>query len=243
MATCHSVPVLLVNAEKAFSAQLRASNTEERIYSRGMSLYRRIIRENISGVLQNVFPLFCRCLDDAGIRDLTDAFLHQHQANQPEFHQVATELLLFIRQQPEISSNALALVEYEWLIYAVEIDDSDDPLFPKFKPKPQQIDNIEVKPNPTLKIIALPFWLKEGEPCYEDVPALHYYALYRKNNNVLFQKKLNLADMQLLLGMNNRDVTAEILKDKSAPDFPAMLFTMWLKTNSDDELLSLILKE
>jgi hypothetical protein len=237
------VPVSLVNAEQAFSAQLRTSKTEERIYSRGMSLYRKIVRENISSVLQSVFPLFCRCLDDAGIRDLTDAFLHQHQADQPEFHQVATELLLFIRQQPEISSNDLALVEYEWLIYAVEIDDSDVPLFPKFKPQLQQINNIEVKPNPTLKIISLPFWIKEGLPYYEGIPSLHYYALYRKNNNVLYQKKLKMADMQLLLEMNSQDVAARILKDKAAPDLPVMLFTMWLGTNSNDEILSLILKE
>ncbi|WP_447873217.1 HvfC/BufC family peptide modification chaperone [Serratia fonticola] len=243
MATRHSVPVLLANAEKSFSDQLRARNSGERVYSQGISLYRKIVRENINGVLQSVFPLFCDCLKEASVRNLIDDFLHQHHANQPEFHQIATELLLFIRQLSDISSKVRALIEYEWLIYSVEIDESDVPIPHKMRLQSKQINNVEIKMNPTLKIITLPFCLNEGVLSDKGEGLLNYYALYRKRNNEIFMKKLNQDDLRFLLEMNDPDVTAKVLKNKIAHYFPAKLFTVWLENNSNDELFSLTLKE
>jgi len=209
-----------------------------------MKLYRKIVRENISGVLQSVFPLFCRSLDEADIHQLADAFIQQHQASQPEFHQVATELLLFMRDKGQLSARDLALVEYEWLTYAVEIDDSEVPLSQFITLHPEQLNGIEVELNPTLKIIALPFWLKEGELYYEEMPLLYYYALYRKHNNVLYQKRLSLVDVQLLSELNDRImmVSLEQLKNKAARYSPELHFHSWLVANNNDELLSLKFK-
>lgn len=75
----------------------------------------------------SVFPLFCLRLHEADIHELVNDFIYHHNATQPEFHQIATELLVFIRQQDGLSANDLALLEYEWLLYAVEIDDNDVP--------------------------------------------------------------------------------------------------------------------
>lgn len=242
MTTRHSVPALLVTAQAEFSALLRASNSKEGTYSRGISLYRKIIRENISGVLERVFPLFCQRLNDSDIRDLVDAFVHQHHANQPEFHQVATELLLFIRQKTEISPRDLALIEYEWLIYAIEIDDGKVPPPKEIRLQPQQINLFAVKLNPTLKIVALPFWLDKGEPCYEDAPYLHYYVIYRKYNNALYQKKLSQTEVQLLSEMNKKNIEVGSLQEKAELYLPAMPFYSWLEANNNDELVSLTLK-
>lgn len=243
MAIYHSVPALLATAEEAFSAQLRARNTVERVYSRGMMLYWRIIRENIVGVLRNVFPLFCRRLNDKDIDELLDGFLDRHQASQPEFHQIATELLLFIRQKSALSHQVLSLVEYEWLIYAVEIDESEVPRPQTLSLQTQKIDNIDIKKNPTLKIMALPFGLKKGEPYFEDRACLHYYALYRKNNNALYQKELGQSDLKILLEMNNHSVSASLLKEKYALCSLTVPFNVWLENKSNDELFSLIFKE
>lgn len=242
MAIQHLVPALLANAEVEFSAQLRMRNTDDRISSRGMSLYRKIVRENTIGVLQSVFPLFCRSLNDADMCDLIDDFLHQHQAKQPEFHQIATELLIFIRQQPDISNKVLALVEYEWLIYAVEIDDVDVPLHNKIKITQGVIDNVALKLNPTLKIISLPFSLMGGEPCYESTRLLHYYVLYRKSNGEIYQKNLNDIDLRILLEINSQEMDFNIMKERLASYFSEGLFIEWIVINSNDELLSLIYK-
>ncbi|NDO81153.1 hypothetical protein CJP72_10400 [Citrobacter sp. NCU1] len=221
--------------ETTFSAQLRARVTTGETCSRGMSLYRKIVRENIGSVLQHVFPLFCRRVNNADICDLADAFLHQHQASQPEFHQVATELLLFIRQQRQLSPHDLALIEYEWLMYAVEIDDSHVP-----RPLKMPLSgDVEVARNPTLKIVALPFRIHEGEPCYEDEERLNYYALYRKHNNALYQKMLSQVDVRLLSVINHQIISAERLLNMASPFLADFSLRSWLETNNNDELLSL----
>lgn len=239
MTTHDLAPALLVEMETTFSAQLRARTTSSETCSRGMSLYRKIVRENIGGVLQRVFPLFCQLIKDADIQELVNAFLHQHQASQPEFHQVATELLLFMRQQRQLSPHDLALIEYEWLMYAVEIDDSHVPPPQKTSLRLVQTGDVDVVRNPTLKMVALPFRIHEGEPCYEDEGRLNYYALYRKHNNVLYQKRLSQVDVQLLSAINHQIISAERLLNTASPGLADFSLRSWLETNNNDELLSL----
>ncbi|WET40147.1 putative DNA-binding domain-containing protein [Citrobacter enshiensis] len=239
MTTHYLAPASLVEMEATFSAQLRARATASETCSRGMSLYRKIVRENIGGVLQHVFPLFCQRIKDVDIQDLTDAFLHQHQASQPEFHQVATELLLFMRQQRQLSPHDLALIEYEWLMYAVEIDDSNVPPPLKMSRPLAQTGDVEVARNPTLKIVALPFRIHEGEPCYENEECLNYYALYRKHNNALYQKRLSQVDVQLLSAINQQIISAERLLNSASLFLDDFSLRSWLETNNNDELLSL----
>lgn len=234
----HLAPVLLAELESAFTTRLRARKSADDPWSRGMSLYRKIIRENISGVLQSVFPLFCRRFNEAEICDLVDAILHQHQASQPEFHQLATEMLLFMRQQYQMMPQDLALIEYEWLMYAVEIDDSEVPRPQKMALSVAHIDDTEVVRNPTLRIIALPFRIKEGEPCYDIQEPQHYYALYRKNNHALYQKQLSRVDVQRLSAINNI-MAAKLLLNKGELYSDKFSLCSWLETNNNDELLSL----
>ncbi|MDA8477759.1 putative DNA-binding domain-containing protein [Citrobacter sp. Awk 4] len=242
MTTHYLAPALLVEMEATFSAQLRARATTGETCSRGMSLYRKIVRENIGGVLQNVFPLFCQRANSADIQALADAFLYQHQASQPEFHQVATELLLFIRQQRQLSPHDLALIEYEWLMYAVEIDDSHVPRPLKMSLPLALTADMDVVRNPTLKMVALPFRLHEGEPCYEDEGRLNYYALYRKHNNALYQKKLSQIDVRLLSVIDHQVISAERLLNMASLFLADFSLRSWLETNNNDELLSLKFK-
>lgn len=238
MTTHDLAPALLVEMEATFSAQLRARTTAGETCSRGMSLYRKIVRENIGGVLQRVFPLYCQRIKDADIQALAEVFLHQHQASQPEFHQVATEWLLFMRQQHQLSPYDLALIEYEWLMYAVEIDDSRVPPPQKTSLRLVQTGDVDVARNPTLKLVALPFRIHEGEPCYEDEGRLNYYALYRKHNNTLYQKRLSQVDVQLLSVINHQIISAERLLNTVSPGLADISLHSWLETNNNDELLS-----
>ncbi|EPJ1876685.1 putative DNA-binding domain-containing protein (plasmid) [Klebsiella pneumoniae] len=242
MTVSHSVPASLAKAEADFAARLRARSTGNDTCPRGLALYRKIVRENICGVIQNVFPLFCRNLDNAGLDDLTDAFIHQHRASQPEFHQVATELLMFIRQQSNVSYQNNALIEYEWLMYAVEIDDSEVPQAQEIMFSTGLINNAYIEINPTLKIISLPFWLKEGEPCYDDSNMLHYYAIFRKNDKTIWQRKLNQNDVIILSEIKNSPMPIKALQDKVATLFPEMSFFSWLELGHNDELFSLTFK-
>lgn len=241
-----SAPLSLIQAETKLSALIRSKERAISNSCSGISLYREIIRENILGVLHGVFPLFCQSLDPIQCKQLIDDFLGQHSANQPEFHQIATELLLFIRQEMHISSEKMTLIEYEWLIYAVEIDENHVPQHQNFNLQPNELnlEMIEVHLNPTLKLIALPFWLKDGEACYEHETAVHYYALYRKHSNILYQKKLSQIDVQLLSMIYDSSVitTVALLKDKSHFSFSVTSLLAWLTANNNDECLSLIRK-
>lgn len=238
MTIAHLAPALLVSAENAFSLSLRARNTTNEVHSRGISLYRKIVRENITSVLQSTFPLFTQKINDDGLNEIVDMFLYQHQASQPEFHQIATELLLFMRQQCQLSAQDLALIEYEWLMYAVEIDDHEVPPLRKIKSQMEWIPEIEIQTNPTLKIVALPFLLKDGEPYYEEAACLHYFALYRKYDNAVWQKKLSETEVYLFSEMNNQVIRASSLTLFSQDTS----FQSWLEVNNNDEIISLISK-
>lgn len=238
----HVVPDSLLAAETNFSVKLRASNKNGDLYPHGMLLYRKVVRENIVNVLNNVFPVFCHRLNNEITRELANDFIEQHHANQPEFHQIATELLLFIRQRTDLSIVDQSLIEYEWLIYALEIDESHVPV-----PKQVVVENLntsqtQVKVNPTLRMVVLPFLLKDGTPRYEKKKQLYYYALYRKHDNTLFQKTLNITDIQLLQEAGNASVMVETLKDKAAHHINPQSLLQWLETNNNDELISIISK-
>lgn len=238
----HVVPDSLLAAENNFSIKLRASNKEGDLYPYGMLLYRKIVRENIVNVLNSVFPIFYLRLNNEEIRKLANDFVEQHHANQPEFHQIATELLLFMHQRTDLSTVEQSLIEYEWLIYALEIDESHVPV-----PKQVAVESLntcqtQVKVNPTLRMVVLPFLLKDGEPRYEVKPQLHYYALYRKYDNTLFQKKLSITDVQLLQEAGNAGVMVEIMKDKAAHHINPQPLLQWLESNNNDEVISIISK-
>lgn len=238
----HVVPYSLLVAEKELSVKLRASNKDINLYTHGILLYRKIIRENIVNILNSVFPIFCRHLTNEEIRKLANDFIEQHHANQPEFHQVATELLLFMCQRTDLSTINQSLIEYEWLIYVLEIDESHVPV-----PKQVAVESLntcqtQVKINPTLRMVVLPFLLKEGEPRYEEKLQLHYYALYRKHDNTLFHKTLNITDVQLLQAAGNAGVMVEIMKDKVAYHINPLSLLQWLEINNNDEVISIISK-
>lgn len=237
MNTAHPVPASLLYEETKFAALLRAVCVVNESCDPGMLLYRKIVRENICRVLQDVFPLFCRQFSDTDIRHMTEGFLHQHHASQPEFHQLATEWLLFIRQQSHISPCNLALLEYEWLIYAIEIDNGEVPVPKRMTLLPDNMNAAVVIQNPTLNIIALPFLIKDGEPCDDDPSYLHYYALYRKHNHEIYQKNLNQVDIQLLSEINEQPITATLLQHRCSHNI--LNLRVWLEANNNDELICL----
>lgn len=229
-------PEILVMKELEFTALLRANNIGT--CPQGITLYRSIVRDNIQAVLENVFPLFFSSLNDIEIKSLVNLFLLEHPADQPEFHQIATELLIFMRCQPFIN---IALIEYEWLLYAVEIEDVYVPMYRNIKPYYLDTqDDIKVKINPTLKIIAVPFCLKSDEESYESTSSLHYYALYRKHSNKVFRRELNMLDVELLMSINDLSINFKNLKRKACEFMAEESFHSWLVDFNNDECLSLI---
>ncbi|EEW6711853.1 hypothetical protein FJ881_23560 [Escherichia albertii] len=233
----HSVPDVLITQTSIFSSRLRAKNAINGESSSGLFIYREIVRENIHGVLLSVFPLFFLRLHEADIHELVNDFIYHHNATQPEFHQIATELLVFIRQQDGLSANDLALLEYEWLLYAVEIDDNDVPAPKKTSLRSAELHNASVIWNPTLKIVGLPFYIGEGKQEYEQASCLHYYAIYRKYNNCLYRKKITSLDVQLLHQVKEDESWAGILLNRKTESDESLI--KWLRNKIKEEILFL----
>ncbi|CAQ82964.1 MULTISPECIES: HvfC/BufC family peptide modification chaperone [Photorhabdus] len=235
----HSVPVLLSSAEEAFSTLIRTRNIEGKALSPGEILYRKIIRENIDSVLQSVFPLFCQNISGDCMCTLVNDFIYAHCASQPEFHQIATELLIFICHQKNIPLRYLALLEYEWLIYSIEIDDSNVSKGQKIISLTEKMHCVDIIINPTLKITCLPFQIKKGKPCYENFPLMYYYIIYRKRDNSIYQKNINDQDLKLISEINGRMTVETFIQRDSLSLFSDENLMSWLETNSSDEVLLL----
>lgn len=232
-----AAPKSLIEAVAELSFRLRMTNLGDRDSSAGLMLYRNILRENISNVLKSVYPLFYRLLSQKKVQYLINDFLLNHHANQPEFHKIATELLYFLRQntKPEY----LAIIEYEWLIYRVEIEDKLI-LKPQKKEKDYSYsNNTKIVLNPTLKLIGLPFSINNNTLLYPNEASIFYYAIYRKNSGVIYQKRLSFLDAQLLLKLENQSLTLREFKKLAAPNTPSTFINLWLTTNNNDECLSL----
>lgn len=235
-------PEILSKYEADFSVNLRAHTTWGNHISRGLCIYREIIRDNIRSVMNNVFPVLCSNLDDVNINRLVDLFIHDHDAGQPEFHQIATELLIFLRQQDILLLNKNALIEYEWLMYALEIDDSEVPKTQRITLRADRIDNIYAVRNPTLKIVSLPFCINGVEIIYDHQNIIHYYALFRKHDHTIWQKKLNQREVLFLSGMSRASVPINLLAKDAESISPATSILSWIESFQNDEILLFTLR-
>lgn len=238
MKAYYAAPAVLVAAETKFSSRLRANSIDGDTCQSGLFLYRKVYRENISGVLKSVFPIFYQRLDLTGFYNLVNEFIYQHNATEPEFHQIATELLIFIRRQSQVSPLDLALLEYEWLLYAVEIDYSEVPQSNEISLVFGDYNYFEITLNPTLKIISLPFEIK-GENLNFDREVNYYYAIYRGCDNFIYQKILGRYDLIFLSHLNNGGSLFDRVLDKELVGFSSLDFRSWLEINNNDGILFL----
>ena len=118
--------------------------------------YSEFIRDNILGVVANTFPLFSSQFADEQLERMVDDFVVIHGASEPEFHHIATEFVQFLQQKAHqdsssISADQMALLEYEWVAFNVEIDTLvaafNSPSNPIFE------ENQVLQLNPTLKLV------------------------------------------------------------------------------------------
>ncbi|MDH0340230.1 putative DNA-binding domain-containing protein [Chromobacterium haemolyticum] len=150
---------------------------------RSIELYRQFLRGNIEDVLTQVFPLFCARLSAAELSLRIDEFLAEHASSSPEFHHIATEFLCFA--QPRLSADLRQCLEYEWVLFSVEIDEALVP-----PPSTSEVTERSIfSLNPTLACIEIQL----------DVAGLAGpFALFRDSSYQIIQKPLTGFDRRLL---------------------------------------------
>ncbi|MFQ1062504.1 HvfC/BufC family peptide modification chaperone [Bordetella trematum] len=158
-------------------------------------VYAELARASVISVLQTTFPHSSRRLGEAGVRALAARFVAEHPVARRCFHELATELLCFVRSQEQFDPAGLAWMEYEWTLLAVELDPAR-----LASPASGRVAAQCLAVNPTLRIVSLPFALPAAQA--PGPPArLHLYALYRDSRHVVRRRSLFSTDCQLLAGI------------------------------------------
>ncbi|WP_411850479.1 DUF2063 domain-containing protein [Stenotrophomonas sp. LGBM10] len=111
-------PCRLHAQQQAFTAHLR---DPERVAApagldpRRLGVYRRLVFNNLLGLLGNGFPVCARLLGEGAWTTLVRHFLAGHRARTPLFTELAAEFVQWLQDQPTLPHPALAeLAHYEW---------------------------------------------------------------------------------------------------------------------------------
>ena len=125
-------PPELKARQEALAAHLRDPENApapEGLSQRGGQVYRRLIFNNIQGLLATNFPVLRRLLGDDAWRALVRDFLAEHRAATPYFLEVGREFLDYLAEtRGERSGDPpflLELAHYEWVELALAVADED----------------------------------------------------------------------------------------------------------------------
>ncbi|CDT05726.1 putative DNA-binding domain-containing protein [Vibrio sp. 1CM2L] len=251
----HNPPSMMITQTHALTALIR-SPLEDNAVCR----YSEFIRDNVFGVLNNTFPLFCQQVDQDQLLILVDEFVVVHYASEPEFHHIATEFVSFIqrRTQPmgmsnlsdlstlsashDLTADQLAVLEYEWCAFCVEIDASKQVL-PMSWTGDLRVDEQQLQlgllVNSTMKLVQVPF-LVHGESLTFLTQRRHpiYYAIYRDRDqrvNTIKLREIDVAIIQIIQQQPNRSLAD--IKQIIAQQLARFEFINWVEHFSEVELI------
>ncbi|MED7818633.1 MULTISPECIES: HvfC/BufC family peptide modification chaperone [unclassified Francisella] len=192
---------------QSFTHAIRYGNSTDK----KIQMYREFIIGNVSGVLENTFPYF----NIHASRELKDTilkvFFEDNISSEPAFHQIATGILKSSKSV-EMSEKWSKLIEFEWLLFSIEIDESK--VFKNIEiTKNLSFRDIKsIQANPTLTFISLPFDINDlNEKISEDQNML--YAIYRDVNHRTSYHMLSPLEFAVLSSMLEKGVSIVDLYD------------------------------
>ncbi len=201
--------------------------------------YREFLRGNITGVIEKSFPALSAELGAEKVAELTDDFLANHGANEPEFHHIATEFVAYLQHCTRIDAELRMLAEYEWVLFSVEIDPE------KVIPGNIHYDGIEdssavtVILNPTLKYIRVPFTVQRDEKTATDNQQTESLAIFRNKDHQVMKKKLAQFDCMMLHLILEKNIVNLARLQQAISVEKSNLFAQWITCSNDFNLISL----
>ncbi|QBC44777.1 hypothetical protein C1H71_15380 [Iodobacter fluviatilis] len=208
-----------VNMElsQEFSSILR--NKQSITKDPSILLYREFLRGNIENVIEHTFPVFYQKTGIKNVQQHIDDFLQDHHALSPEFHHIATEFLTFIQERvsPEIRQG----LEYEWVLFCVEIDEG---IVSHCSPEGLSNESI-LTTNPTLLCITL----------NQEIDGLQgSFAIFRDAQHQVIRKPLSLFDHWMLSQIGT---SCSFLALKSSTETTEMQLQHWLSEATEIGLI------
>lgn len=229
------VPDSLMHHIRDFSAKLRGENS----IFQGVAInnYRSFLRGNIIGVIEKTFPIFSAQVGKERVCYLVDEFLATYGAEEAEFHHIATEFVKFLRSTEHLETEKLQLVEYEWVLFYVEID-------------PAEVSTMDITViysneshraycNPTLKCIRLNAAITEHELAEDEQKEYCSYGIFRNKDNEVMKKRLTSFDHSMLYLLIERNITHLSELESELPAQYRGRLAEWIDYNQKINFISL----
>ncbi|MHA2741106.1 HvfC/BufC family peptide modification chaperone [Vibrio harveyi] len=205
--------------------------------------YSEFIRDNILGVVANTFPLFSSQFADEQLERMVDDFVVMHGASEPEFHHIATEFVQFLQQKAHqdsssISADQMALLEYEWVAFNVEIDTLVAAFTSSSNPILEQNQVLQL--NPTLRLLEVPFLLHQDSVTFL-TQRRHsvFYGVFRNSQHHVISQKLREVDVALIqLLQQQPNLTLAQLQQMIAQQLARFSFMEWAQHFNELGLVS-----
>lgn len=159
--------------------------------------YSDMLRANVLDVVSSMFPRFSARRGKAELWQDVDDFVRNFGAVRAQFMHISTE---FVRFSEGRLSDAIAraLLEYEWVLFSVEVSEERVPA-PRAGWAPGCLG--EVRVNPTLQLLALPFDLDADAAESERMLAENFppfvYAVYRTADHSVLTRSLTAVDINV----------------------------------------------
>ncbi|MHA7588281.1 HvfC/BufC family peptide modification chaperone [Vibrio harveyi] len=205
--------------------------------------YSEFIRDNILGVVANTFPLFSSQFADEQLERMVDDFVVMHGASEPEFHHIATEFVQFLQQKvhpdsSSISADQMALLEYEWVAFNVEIDTLVAAFTSSSNPILEQNQVLQL--NPTLRLLEVPFLLHQDSVTFlTDRRHPVFYGVFRNSQHHVISQKLREVDVALIqLLQQQPNLTLAQLQQMIAQQLARFSFMEWAQHFNELGLVS-----
>ncbi|MDE1917243.1 MAG: putative DNA-binding domain-containing protein [Sphingomonadales bacterium] len=198
------------------------------------TLYGALLRENILGAIACSFPEFSRKAGEMPLNAAVDLFVASHPAHLPQFHQIASEFVLFA-QGGGVASARLPVMEYEWVLLDAEIDPAAVVL-----PDAGSVNELDLTLNPTLRLIMLPFDVTLPDwPALGDDHEARPHAVWRNAAHGVVTRVLSRTDCLMIDRLRQSGpLSCAALAWASAPDLPDDV-PAWVHAALADDLLCL----
>jgi hypothetical protein len=201
-------------------------------------LYVQLLRENVVDVLRHSFPGFSERRGPARLDEAASAFLAEHSATRPQFHHIATEFVEFAQQRLALSPSLMALLEYEWVLLATEID--PERVAASRLAAEDLAADVRIAMNPTSRLVVLPFDAAraDGPDAVGEDEALCAHAVWRTAAHGVVAQPLTYQDGLLIdLIRGGGVIGLDALVASAASRFSEKEVRQWVARGADRDLL------
>lgn len=218
------MPYAFQNVQEAFTCFIRGKIAllPPGVSLKQMKLYKTLVVNNLNEMISPCFPVLTSILPQSLWAELLEAFLENHHATTPLFHQVAREFVSFLKEMtlPDYPF-CYALAHYEWTELDLETQLEQDTPIKVTKPFPLLDTPLQVKS--TARLLHYPFDVENMSQEYQPKdPVDTFLLVYRDTQDKVQFIKLNRLSYTLIRIIQEEKQTARQAMKHIKDHYPAL---------------------